>query len=189
MDYPSQYGWRGQREDTTRTTRYSCITVVGHVIVKREMRVQTKVQTRLDPASFQVVLGDFGCDVTCQACREVRRGRPRAIALGSKPPLVTQIARTGLGTRLGWTINPGQRMASCWVCTKNLCFSSDALSREPAMLRLWAWILHLLILNGGNGLELACNRGSDILLPRISLGCKLQSWTKVLGQLYSSNAF
>ena len=26
--------------------------------------------------------------------------RPRAIALGSKPPLVTRIARTGLGTRL-----------------------------------------------------------------------------------------
>ena len=22
------------------------------------------------PASFPVVLGDFGCDVTCQACRE-----------------------------------------------------------------------------------------------------------------------
>ena len=34
--------------------------------------------------SFPVVLGDFGCDVT----------------VGSKPPLVTQIARTGLGMRL-----------------------------------------------------------------------------------------
>ena len=43
-------------------------------------------------ASFPVVLGDFRCDVTCQACREN--------SLGSKPPLVTQIARTGLGTRL-----------------------------------------------------------------------------------------
>ena len=31
--------------------------------------------------------------------------RPRAIALGSKPPLVTRIARTGLGTRLYNTIN------------------------------------------------------------------------------------
>ena len=26
-------------------------------------------------ASFPVVLGDFGCDITCQACREVRLGR------------------------------------------------------------------------------------------------------------------
>ena len=68
-------------------------------------------------------------------------------------------------------------MTSCWVCTKNLCFSSDALSREPAMLRRWAWILHLFILNRGNGLELAYNRGSCILLPRISLGCKLVAVT------------
>ena len=52
-------------------------------------------------ASFPVVLGDFGCDVTCQACRENSPRTPRAIALGSKPPLVTRIARTGLGTRLG----------------------------------------------------------------------------------------
>ena len=41
------------------------------------------------PASFPVVLG---CDVTFQACREN--------SLGSKPPLVTRIARTGLGTSL-----------------------------------------------------------------------------------------
>ena len=51
-------------------------------------------------ASFPVVLGDFGCDVTCQACRENSPKTPRAIGLGSKPPLVTQIARTGLETRL-----------------------------------------------------------------------------------------
>ena len=51
--------------------------------------------TRILPASFPVVLGDFGCDVTFQACRE-----NSPIALGSKPPLVTRIARTGLGTRL-----------------------------------------------------------------------------------------
>ena len=42
-----------------------------------------------------VVLGDFGCDVTCQACPE-----NSLIALGSEPPLVTRIARTGLGMRL-----------------------------------------------------------------------------------------
>ena len=29
------------------------------------------------PASFPVVLGDFGCDVTCQACRENSRYRAR----------------------------------------------------------------------------------------------------------------
>ena len=52
------------------------------------------------PASFPVVLGDFSdvtsrADVTCQACRE---NSPRT--LGSKPPLATRTARTGLGTRL-----------------------------------------------------------------------------------------
>ena len=47
MDYPSQYGWRGQREDRTRTTRYSYSTVVGRLIVNRE----TRVQTRLDHQS------------------------------------------------------------------------------------------------------------------------------------------
>ena len=31
---------------------------------------------------------------------KIRPGRPRAIALGSKPPVVTRIARTGLGTSL-----------------------------------------------------------------------------------------
>ena len=40
-------------------------------------------------ASFQVVLGDFGCDVIV-----------KLVAFGSKPPLVTRIARIGLGTRL-----------------------------------------------------------------------------------------
>ena len=43
MDYPSQYGWRGQREDRTRTTRYSCSTVVGHVIFNWETRVLTQL--------------------------------------------------------------------------------------------------------------------------------------------------
>ena len=31
-------------------------------------------------------------------------GKIRAIALGSKPPLVTRIARIGMGTRLGTTV-------------------------------------------------------------------------------------
>ena len=51
-------------------------------------------------ASFPVVLVDFRCDVTCQACRE--KSHYRAIALGCKPPLVTRIALTGLGTRLSF---------------------------------------------------------------------------------------
>ena len=38
-------------------------------------------------------------------------------------------------------------------------------------------MLHLFILNRGNGLELAYNRGSCILLPRVSLGCKLVAVT------------
>ena len=45
------------------------------------------------------------------------------------------------------------------------------------MLRRWASILHLFILNRGNGLELAYNRGSCILFPRIILGCKLVAVT------------
>ena len=39
--------------------------------------------------SFPVVLGDFVCDVTV-----------KLVTFGSKPLLVTRIARTGLGTRL-----------------------------------------------------------------------------------------
>ena len=46
------------------------------------------------PASFPVVLGDFGCDVTGQACRE------------NSPPLVTRIARTGLVRRLPFPKKP-----------------------------------------------------------------------------------
>ena len=74
------------------------------------------------PASFPVVLGNFRCDVTCQACRENLPRMPRAIALGSKPPPVTQIARTGLGTRLCkacWMkINSWQRLLTFHdVCT------------------------------------------------------------------------
>ena len=46
-------------------------------------------------------------------------------------------------------------MTSCRVSTKHLCFSSDALSHEPAMPRRWASILHLFILYRGSGLELA----------------------------------
>ena len=51
-------------------------------------------------ASFPVVLGDFGCDVTCPA-----------IALGFKPPLVTRIAQTGLGTKLRQCNSPPQTLA------------------------------------------------------------------------------
>ena len=54
----------------------------------------------INRASFPAVLGDFGCEVTRQLVGKIRQGRPRAIALASKPPLVTRIAQTGLGTRL-----------------------------------------------------------------------------------------
>ena len=54
-------------------------------------------------ATFPTVLGDFGCDIICHTCRE-NSPRTRAITLGSKPPLVTRIARTGLGKRLGCPI-------------------------------------------------------------------------------------
>ena len=47
-----------------------------------------------------VILGDFRCDLTYQACRENLLTLPRAIALSFQPPLVTRIAWTGLGTRL-----------------------------------------------------------------------------------------
>ena len=47
-------------------------------------------------ASFPVVVCDFGCDVTCQACRE-----NSPIALGSRRPLVTLIARTEARLRAG----------------------------------------------------------------------------------------
>ena len=57
----------------------------------------------MPPATFPTVLGDFGCDVTCHTCRE-NSPRTRAITLGSKPPLATRIARTGLGKRLGCLI-------------------------------------------------------------------------------------
>ena len=62
--------------------------------------------------------------------------RPRAIALGSKPPLVTRIARTGLGTRLYNTINwrdttyldseddrTGCRNISKCQCQQQQCYS------------------------------------------------------------------
>ena len=57
----------------------------------------------MPPATFPTVLGDFGCDVTCHTCRE-NSPRTHAITLGSNPPLVTRIARTGLGKRLGCPI-------------------------------------------------------------------------------------
>ena len=50
--------------------------------------------------SLPVILGDFRCDLTYQACWENLLTLPRAIALSFQPPLVTRIALTGLGTRL-----------------------------------------------------------------------------------------
>ena len=58
-------------------------------------------ESKSHPASFPVVLGDF--------------------ALGSKPPLVTRIARTGLGTRLSPTVKESgiQNLNPPWWRGKN----------------------------------------------------------------------
>ena len=51
--------------------------------------------------SFPVILGDFGCDVTCQDCQEdlpnIAEYRARFQA-----SLLTRIARTGVGTKLSF---------------------------------------------------------------------------------------
>ena len=79
---------------------------------------QLAFELQNSPASFPVVLSDFGCDVTCQACRE---NSPCAIALGSKPPLVTRIARTGLGTRLRIRMFVKSAVGFVGVYTKRTC--------------------------------------------------------------------
>ena len=52
----------------------------------RPCYVNVDVSIVILAASFPVVLGDFGCDVTCQACRENRPGYEAVIlgVLGSK---------------------------------------------------------------------------------------------------------
>ena len=62
-------------------------------------------------ASFPVVLGDFGCDVTV-----------KLVAFGSKPPLVTRIARTGLGTRLRYERWVSNSWVRSWKCRANRIF-------------------------------------------------------------------
>ena len=63
-------------------------------------------------ASFPVVLGYFG-----RACPE---NSPRTIAIGSKPPLVTRIARTGLGTRLYISVIQGRCLwLELWLTAAN----------------------------------------------------------------------
>ena len=71
-------------------------------------------------------LGDFRCYVTCQACRD--KSHYRAIALGSKPPLVTRIAPTGLGRRLSFldvSVRTGQTFR-CPEC-QHLCLGVRSL--------------------------------------------------------------
>ena len=72
--------------------------------------------------------------------------RPRAIALGSKPPLVTRIARTGLGTRLvtqyacnkqaSWPFNVKHSVAKKYLLRQSLewymhCVVLVTFAREP----------------------------------------------------------
>ena len=59
----------------------------SHVSEKRSNNIPTKdssvdlalflQQVKKDTASLPVVLGDFGCEVTCQACRENSRCHAR----------------------------------------------------------------------------------------------------------------
>ena len=116
MGYPSQYGQRRQMENRTRTktTGYSCSTVLGHVIANRE----TRVQTQLDHQS---------------------------------------------GTRNGILLGVHKRSSPQLRCSQPWVMDADTLG------------LNLIpsILNCGNGLELAYNRGSCILLPYTTLECKL----------------
>ena len=58
---------------------------------------------RITAASFPVVLGDFGFDVTCQACPE-----NSPIALGSKPPLVNSDSANWTGYEAGITNSKAQ---------------------------------------------------------------------------------
>ena len=87
MDYPSQYGWRGQREDRTRTTRYSCSTVVGHVIVNRE----TRVQTRLDHQSGtknDILLGVHKKSLLQLRCSQPWASDAEALGLNLTPSIL-----------------------------------------------------------------------------------------------------
>ena len=60
------------------------------------VKQQIKDETTSAPASFPAVLGDISVTSPVKLDEKIRRG----LALGSKPLLVTLIARTGLGTRL-----------------------------------------------------------------------------------------
>ena len=62
-------------------------------------------------ASFPVVLGNFGCDVTCQACRENSPYRTRFQAS-------SWIVRPGLGTRLDLLLFPLTLPPFGCVCNK-----------------------------------------------------------------------
>ena len=95
-------------------------------------------------------------DVT-SLVKKISRGYPPAIVLGSKPPLVTRIAQTGLGTRL---MKP-QEKSSCTGCylnfteTRNFTFYSlqfwvflvaeTIVGFVPSVLWRWYEIINLVI--------------------------------------------
>ena len=62
------------------------------------VRIPVVSGIRITAASFLVVLGDFGFDVTCQASRE-----NSPIARGSKPPLVNSDGANWPGYEAGIT--------------------------------------------------------------------------------------
>ena len=71
--------------------------------VELGVRIPIVSGIRITAASFPVVLGDFGFDVTCQASRE-----NSPIALGSKPPLVNSDSANWPGYEAGITDSKAQ---------------------------------------------------------------------------------
>ena len=93
------------------------VLAVGGQILAQSMKPQPCVQSSLAISEVTSPVKLVG---------KIRQGYPSPIMLGSKPPLVTQIVQTGLGTRL---MKP-QEKASCTGCylnfteTRNFTFYS-----------------------------------------------------------------
>ena len=193
-----------------RTTRYSYSTVVGHVIINRETRVQTRLDHHSGTRNDILVGGKkYLCfsilfhNTQLLALIVIKMWENWSSALEEMETVIDSrskhefLAKKGLGRvgRSTFFLGADQRLsgegvfngiyycplgfrAPCtciplrmrlvilmfWLRASILSIvnSLDALSHEPAMLRHWAWILHLSNLSRGSWLELAYNRGSFI---------------------------
>ena len=98
---------------------------VGGQIFTQSMKPQPRSQSSL------VIL-----DVTSPVMlvKKIHRGYRPAIVLGSKPPLVTRIVRTGLGTRL---MKP-QEKSSCTGCYLNFTETRNFTSHS---LQFWVFLV------------------------------------------------